>query len=169
MRKLLPVAVIATLLISCQKDETNPNEVNAADKAFLLQTYIAGRAEIDAGSLAVKKTSNPFVRDFGQRIVADYNLAQADLLAVARELGLSLNDTAAIYSESAANLRELSGYSFDTAYVNSRVRTHLVSLNTFQEELNKGNNPYVRYYFFNKYIDKVRAYYQEADSLSRAL
>ena len=46
MRKLLPVVVIATLFIACKKENDNPNEVNATDKNFLAQTYLAAKTEI---------------------------------------------------------------------------------------------------------------------------
>jgi putative membrane protein len=167
MKKVLPVAVIATLLMSCQKDK-NPNEVNAADKAFILQTYMAGKAEIAAGELALVKSANPIVQNFGQRVIADYRMAQSDLVAVAEKLDLSLTDTVATTIQSVSGLGEFTGISFDTAYLGSRTRSHMNTLSIFQEELNNGNNPYVRYYFLNKYIDKIRAYYSEADSLSRS-
>jgi putative membrane protein len=168
MRKLLPV-VIATLLIACKKDNDNPNEVNSTDKNFLIQTYLAAKGEIQAGQLALNKSGNGMVQSFGQRIIADYKAAQTDLIAVANKLNFSLTDTTMIGNRSISYFDELSGYSFDTAYLQSRMQSQLELLRKFQIELNNGNNTYVRYYFLNKYIDKVRAYYQEADSISRAL
>lgn len=167
MRKLLPV-VIATLLIACKKDNDNPNEVNSTDKNFLVQTYLAAKTEIQVGELALNKSGSGIVQNFGQRIIADYRAAQTDLIAVANKLNLSLTDTATIRINSISSLNELNGYSFDTAYLRSRREDQLNLLGHFQDELNSGNNTYIRYYFLNKYIDKVRAYYEEADSISRA-
>jgi putative membrane protein len=167
MRKLLPV-VIATLLIACKKNDRNPNEVNSTDKNFLIQTYLAAKAEIEAGQLALNKSGNAVVQNLGQRIIADYKAAQTDLIAVANKLKFSLSDTATIGSRRITYLNELNGYSFDTAYIQSSMRSQSGLLRNFQDELNNGNNTYVRYYFLNKYIDKVRAYYSEADSISRA-
>lgn len=69
----------------------------------------------------------------------------------------------------ACMLNERNGYSFDTAYMRSRTLSQMNTLNIFQNELNNGNNTYVRYYFLNKYADKIRAYYLEADSILRVL
>jgi predicted outer membrane protein len=168
MRKLLPV-VIATLMIACKKNNDNPNEVNSTDKTFLLQTYLAGKEEIKAGQLAISKTSNAAVKEFGQQIIDGYRMAQSDIVDVANKLNLALTDTVSISTRGSSTLGELSGYSFDTAYIKSRARSQMVMLGIFQNELNNGNNTYVRYYYLNKYIDKVQDYFHKADSLSRAL
>jgi putative membrane protein len=169
MRKLLPVAVVAILMISCSKEKEEPNEVNPTDKAFIVQTYLAGKAEIRAGQLAIDKGSSITVKNFAHQIVADYQLMQSDLIAVANKLNFALTDTATLSAQNISGLAESSGFAFDTAYLGSRARSHLSILSVFQQELNEGNNPYVRYYFLNKYIDKIRGYFREADSLSRAL
>lgn len=168
MRKLLPV-VIATFMIACKKENNNPNTVNATDKNFLIQTYLASKAETQAGRLALNKSNSAIIQNFGQRISIDYDAMQMDIIAVANKLNFALTDTSAISAQSVSNLNELNGYSFDTAYILSRMRTQFNTLNNFQNEMNNGNNTYVRYYFLNKYVDKIRNYYLEADSISRAM
>lgn len=168
MRKVLPL-VIATLMIACKKNKDNPNEVNSTDQTFLIQIYQAGREEIKAGKLAIERASDPAVRRLGQDILAGYQNAQSDVIDVASKLNLSLADTAMVHGQGVGALGEVSTYSFDTAYVRSRTKTQLAILHLFQDELNNGNNPYVRYYFLNRHIDKVRTYLHRADSLSRAL
>lgn len=167
MRKLLPVAMIATLMIACKK-EKNPNEVNPTDKNFIIQTYLASKAEIETGQLALSKSDNPVILDFVQKMIADYQSAQLDLIAVSNKLNFAMTDTVLVKSQNSSGLGEFSGYSFDTAYMSSRAKTQMNMLHLFQDELNNGNNTYVRYYFFNKYIDKVRDYYHQADSISLA-
>jgi putative membrane protein len=168
MRKLLPVAVIATLMIACKK-EKNPNDVNSTDKSFLIETYSAAKAEIKAGQLAMQKGNSPAVQNFGQRIINSYTSVQADIIDVANKLAIALNDTTTIGAQSLLNLNEINGHSFDTAYMQRSAKSNLNTLGVFQNEMNNGNNTYVRYYFLNKYVDMVKAYYQEADSLSRTL
>ena len=168
MRKLLPVVMMATFIISCKKNNDNPNAVNATDKKFLIQTYLASKAEMQAGQLALKK-GNSSVQNFGQRIIADYKNVQSDLIAVANKLNFALTDTVSIEPQAISSLNELNGYSFDTAYTRSSALNQRNTLDIFQNELNNGNNTYLRYYFVNKYVDKIRAYYLEADSLSRSL
>jgi putative membrane protein len=167
MRKLLPV-VIATLMIACKKNNDNPNDVNATDKAFLVQAYQAGREEIKTGQLALNRSNDQAVKTFAQNLIAGYTEAQSDLIAVANKIGFALTDTVSVRAQTISALNDLNGFSFDTAYTASRVRTQMAVLSIYQNELNNGNNTYVRYYFLQKHLDKVRAFFQQADSLSRA-
>lgn len=169
MRKLLPVVMIATFIVACKKNNDNPNAVNATDKSFLTQTYLASKTEIQLGKLALAKTSNPNVQSFGQRIITSYKEMQSELMAVADKINFPISDTAFISGQSATPLIELSAPSFDAAYMRNAASNHRNILDQFQNELSNGNNTYVRYYFLNKYIDKIRAYYIEADSISRRL
>jgi predicted outer membrane protein len=168
MRKLLPVMMMTTFMISCKKNNDNPNAVNSTDKNFIIQTYLASKVQIQAGQLALNK-GNSSVQNFGQKIIAGYKDVQSDLIAVANKLNFSLTDTVSIERQTVSPLNELNGYSFDTAYMRSSALSQRNMLDVFQNELNNGNNTYVRYYFLNKYIDKIKTYYIEADSISRSL
>ena len=168
MRKLLPV-VITTLMIACTKSSDNPNEVNATDKAFLVQAYQAGKEEIRTGQMALSQSANPAIKTLAQNLISGYTDAQSDLLAVASKVGFALTDTFSLRTQTASTLTALSGDSFDTAYAGSRMRSQMKVLSIFQNELNNGNNTYIRYYYFNKYVDQVRKYFSQADSLSKAL
>ncbi len=166
MRKLLPVT-IATLLISCSKDNDNPNAVNSTDKSFIIKTYLATQAEIAAGLLTAAQGSDPLIKDFARRLGDDYKTMQQDLVEVANKVSFALADTFSVSAYSLTGLSDLSGYIFDTTYINSRVRSHSSLLKIFQDEMNNGNNTYVRYYFLHKHLDKVKYHYLKADSISR--
>ena len=168
MRKLLPVVMIATFIVACKKNTDNPNAVNSTDKSFLTQTYLASKAEIQLGKLALNKTGSPTVQSFGQRIMARYKEVQSDLIAVASKINFLLTDTVMISNQTTSALNELNGLAFDMAYMRNVASNQRKTLENFQNELTNGNNTYVRYYFLNKYIDNIRAFYIEADSLSRS-
>jgi predicted outer membrane protein len=166
MRMLLPFVVLTTLSIACNKDDDNPNAVNSSDKNFLIQTFQAARAEIKAGGLALINSNSSVVQNFSQRVITDYRSMQSDIKAVADKINFALTDTVALTIQSANNV---SGYSFDTAYIRSTARNQINLLSIFQNETNTGNNTYVRHYFLNKYVDMIKAYYLEADSIFRTL
>jgi putative membrane protein len=166
MRKLLPV-VITTLLIACSKNTDHPNEINSADRSFIVQTFIAARNEITAGELTTNRSSDPVIKNFARELIADYTMMQEDLIAVVNKIDLALADTVLFAVQAPSALSELSGYAFDTAYMNSRVESHLATLKIFQDEMNNGNNTYLRYYFLHKHMDKVKVYYLKADSIAR--
>jgi|SRR5579875_2087770 len=165
MRRVLPAIMVAFVFMSCKKESLeNPNTVNAADQKFMLQMAKAANAEIHAGNLAVGKSSNPVVQQFGQAVAAKYSMALTDLQDLAHKLNFSLPQPDNEENNFLTN--ELQGYSFDTSYMKSRVQSFALIMDDFKAEVNNGNNPYVRYYYVNKYLDASRAYYLQADSIA---
>lgn len=166
MRKLLPV-MIALSLIACNKNEDNPNTLNDQDKAFLTQVYASNRNEIEAGQIALNTSSKETVRSFASDAVNFYTAAQKDL----RELisKISFNPDTTRIPVQGSLFADLGGYTFDTAYMKSRVLTHRNLLAVYQNQMNEGNHPYVRYYYFNKYFEGIRTNYLKADSIARDL
>ena len=168
MRKVLPVAMMF-ILLSCYKKDVDPNTLNKTDKVFLNQVFVANKAEIEAGQMALRKSSHPLVQQFAISAIDHYSWSQADMNEVLQTIGYALTDTAMVHAQSMATLNSLEGFSFDTAYINSRVKSHEALVRQYQQELNEGNHTYVRYYFLNRNLDQVRKNFYKADSISRVL
>ena len=67
---------------------------NAQDLAFVQLATASGLAEFTEGQIAISKSLNPAVRDFGQQMVTDHTAAGNQLSAIAADkypclLGLS--------------------------------------------------------------------------------
>lgn len=168
MRKVLPVAMMLVLL-SCYKKDVEPNKLNETDKVFLNQIFVANKAEIEAGQMALRNSSHPMVQKFANEVIEHYSLSQADIRDVLQTIGYALTDTTMVQAQSLATLSTMTGYSFDTAYAKSRVVSHQSMLRQYQTELNEGNHTYVRYYFLNRNVDQVRSNFYKADSISNVL
>jgi putative membrane protein len=113
--------IALALLSSCDKDNNDSN-LNSTDQTFMNQAAISNKAEIMAGQLAATKGNSAAVRSFGEWMVTEHGMAQSDLQALASSLGKNLPDTVdAQHQALMARLNSLSGYSFDTAYINSQV------------------------------------------------
>jgi putative membrane protein len=164
--KILIAVMIAAVVIACNKGTEDPNKVNSQDQNFINQAYLFQQTEIVEGQVALNKTSNADVRTFAQRMVTNYRLAQIDLEAVAKKLNYLIDTSAIANSE---ELATLNGSAFDTSYMNKRLRNEQAMLSQFQNELNAGNNTYVRYYYLNKYLDSLVAYQKEAFRINRSL
>lgn len=167
MKRMLPVAMMA-LLLSCNKHDDNPNAVNAVDKQFMIQTYLDNRTEIQSSQMALNLSTNSDVRYFANALFRQSSFAQSDLIAVAKQINFSLTDTASENYQSASTTNGTTGYS-DTGYIRNSARILQSSLRSFQNELNEGNNTYLRHYYLNKYVNGIKDYYLLADSLSRKL
>jgi putative membrane protein len=168
MKKLfLAGSVVAVVLLACKKD--NNNDLNSTDQNFMTQVAIGNNAEIMAGQLAATKATNAGVKAFGQMMATEHGQAQMDLKALAASVGRTVADTVdAEHQALMARLNSITGYSFDTAYINSQVKDHQKTQTIFQMEISDGNNNQVQNYA-TQYLPHIQMHLQKADSLSRSL
>ncbi len=152
------------ILASCYKKDTNPNKLNETDKHFLSTVFKFNKEEIQTGQIALNTSSNQGIRQFARDAINHYSMVQSDLLEVAETVGYTLADTSTLQLHF---ISDLSGSSFDTAYINSRFRTHTSMMKGYQLELNEGNHTYVRHYFLNRNLDGLRSLFYMADSVAR--
>jgi putative membrane protein len=114
---------------------------------FVREAALGNMAEVELGQLAVSKSSNADVKQFGQRMVTDHGKALQDLKAVAVQenfqLPTALDDKHRPVKD---RLEKLSGGDFDRAYVKEMVRDHNEDVRVFQEQALRGTNAAVRDY-----------------------
>lgn len=171
MNKLYFLGSVATLLLfsACKKDNFDPHRINEVDQQFIEQISMANRAEIFKGQMTLSKSSNPSVNAFAHALVADHSAAQQDLQQVADHLGIFLPDSMSVSQQSLIMyLSELSGFPFDTAYMQSQVIDHLQILNLVQLQFNEGNH-YALKGFVIRHLDAFQYHYLKADSVRREL
>ena len=169
MKKILLAASMALIVLaSCKKDDDD-NDINSTDQTFLTQVAIGNKAEIMAGQLASTKGSNAGVKEFGTMMVTEHTQAQTELQSVFSSVGMTMPDSVdAEHQALMTRLNSLTGFAFDTAYINSQVKDHQKTLAVFQSEVSAGKNDNVRNYA-NKYLPHIQMHLQKADSLSTAL
>lgn len=166
-KKFLAFASMAVVLVACDKDDEN--EVNATDREYVRLASISNNAEVQAGQLAAAKGNSAAVKAFGSHMVMEHGMAQTDLKSRASAAGISVADTVdAEHRMIMTYLNTLSGYSFDTAYINSQVKDHQKTIDFFQMEINNGKNQQIRSYA-NQYLPHIQMHFNRADSIRRAL
>jgi len=102
-------------------------------------------------------------------MIQEHTQVQTDLQNLANSLGQTLpNKLTPDDSTLMMRLSALSGFSFDTAYINAQVMDHQKVINVFQNEINAGNNQSVRAYA-NKYLPHIQMHLRMADSLQTTL
>lgn len=110
-------------------------EVTDQDKQFLTKASQGNLDEIKLSELAVTKASNPQVKAFARKMVADHKALGmkmkpfADAWALTPPSGLD-SDHQAIYDK----LSGLSGADFDKEYMNAMEKDHHETLDLFNEE-----------------------------------
>lgn len=115
---------------------------NAADETFLTAAGQGSMAEVAAGKLAASRTTDPTVKAFAARMIAEHSKADEIIAAIAKKNGLTPPAGVGARNEKLIHaLSELDGKTFDTAYIRSQVQAHEKMEQIFQKEISSGSNP----------------------------
>jgi len=164
MKKLLFSLLAISAMVACEKDK-----LNDTDRDFAMQAGYSNSAEIAAGQLAASKGSSAMVRNYGQMMVMDHQMALTELVTIGNEEGLSVPTTPdPAHQALMQRLSTLSGYQFDTAYMNSQIMDHQMAINLFQNEVDNGKRNRVQDYAADK-LPHLRMHLASADSIRAAL
>src|SRR5215813_9151818 len=65
-------------------------KLSAADKNFMMNAAKGGMMEVEMGKMAAQNGQNADVKKFGNRMVTDHSKANGELMALAKEAGVTL-------------------------------------------------------------------------------
>src|SRR5438067_4087488 len=106
------------------------SKLRAADKAFMMNAAKGGMMEDEWGKLAVQNGQNADVKKFGHRMVTDHSKAKSELMALAKEEGVSLPAA-----------KSPGKWKSDKDYMDTMVKDHQADLAEFQKEAQSGTDP----------------------------
>jgi putative membrane protein len=112
------------------------------DKQFLSMAAQSDENEIKLSQLAETKASNPQVKAFAHKMVADHNMLEAKMKPFAT--AWSLTPPAGLDSDHQAaydKLAGLSGADFDKEYINAMAEDHHKALEAFTKEGDTTTDP----------------------------
>ncbi len=101
---------------------------------FVEEASAKGIAEIDAGKLALQKSSSPAVKAFAQQIIDDHTAVNKELAALAKSKNLDVDTEAELINKAKAYaLKQREGQSFDAAFASNQVVAHEKAIELFQK------------------------------------
>ena len=159
---------ILACLISCDKDDENPppTDVSTTDRNFVVLASMGNQAEIQTSQLALTRGTDTAIKSFAQMMIMDHQMATARLDSIASDLGLYVPDSLdAEHVALHAQLDTLSGYAFDSVYINSQVVDHQENIALFQTERDNGTNQRLRDYA-GSLLPHLQMHLQRADSIA---
>jgi len=109
------------------------SKLSAADKAFMMNAAKGGMMEVEWGKLAAQNGQNADVKKFGSRMVTDHSKANSELMALAKEEGVSLPAA-----------KSPGKWKSDKDYMDMMVKDHQADLAEFQKEAQSGTDPDVK-------------------------
>src|SRR5258708_17487775 len=108
-------------------------KMSAADKTFVMNAAKGGMKEVEWGKLAAQNGQNADVKKFGNRMVTDHSKANSELMALAKEEGVSLPAA-----------KSPGKWKSDKDYMDSMVKDHQADLAEFQKQTKSGTDPDVK-------------------------
>jgi len=105
-------------------------KLSAADKTFMMSAAKGGMMEVEWGKLAVQNGQSADVKKFGNRMVTDHSKANSELMALAKEEGVSLPAA-----------KSPGKWKSDKDYMDMMVKDHQQDLGEFQREAQGGTDP----------------------------
>lgn len=118
---------------------------NAQDRTFLVAAHQSNLAEIQAGRAAQQKAITSVVREHGQIFIRDHTRLDANVQAVAKQLGVSLPSAPNEGQRAAlASVAAKSGAAFDAAWLQQQLTSHRQSLALGNTELAQGADATVK-------------------------
>lgn len=109
------------------------SKLSSADKTFMMNAAKGGMMEVEMGKMAAQSGQSADVKKFGNRMVTDHSKANNELMALAKEEGVSL-----------PGAKSAGKWKSDKDYMTDMVKNHQKDLAEFQKEAQSGTDPDVK-------------------------
>jgi len=103
---------------------------SAADKTFMMNAAKGGMMEVELGKMAAQNAQSADVKKFGNRMATDHSKANNELMALAKEEGVTLPAA-----------KSPGKWKSDKDYMDMMVKDHEKDLAEFQKEAQRGTDP----------------------------
>lgn len=101
---------------------------------FIEDAYAKGIAEIEAGKIALQKSTHQEVQTYAKKMIEDHATANKDLRSLASKKSVEVPDDAELMSQAKTYiLKQRDGESFDAAYVNNQIESHKAAIELYED------------------------------------
>ncbi|MCE3282782.1 MAG: hypothetical protein K0Q66_1519 [Chitinophagaceae bacterium] len=124
--------------------QTNNNNVNNSDAAFLNEAHYDGLKEVEAGKVAQAKGQAPEVRNFAGMMVKDHFEMGGKVKALATKKNVALRDTLSADDREKITNAKKTGREFDRAYAAMMVDEHEAAVRKFENAANNAKDAEIK-------------------------
>jgi putative membrane protein len=130
-----------------QTDKSQSSMLSSADQNFITTAAEANLAEIETAKAVESKSTDPAVKDFANRMVADHTEANQKLATVAETAGIKLpTEPSATERNQLDEMQKLSGAKLNATYLDDELQGHKQVISTFEQEIEHGRDQAVKNY-----------------------
>jgi putative membrane protein len=125
-------------------DSSGSSAPNYADQAFVEDTLKGNDAQVQMSQLAQQKASSGDVKEFSQRMIQIHTQLNQQLVPLAKQLDVNQEQKPSKQTKKEiAQLQQLSGPEFDTAYLQAMAKEQEHTLKQFKSE-ESAQNPVIQ-------------------------
>lgn len=153
---------------STDQPATQPNQsrVSAIDRTFMLKAAQGGMAEVELSQVASRRAASNDVKQYAQQMIQDHTQANDTLSQLAQQKGVTLpTKTDAQHQKLKAQLQQMSGRSFDRAYMQAMETDHAKTVALFQSQATQGQDPDLKAFAANL-LPKIQQHWTMARSMT---
>lgn len=141
------------------------SSLTALDTQFIIEAAQGGMAEVRLGEMAVQRATSEEVRRYAQQMVQDHTRANAELMQLAAQKGVTPPTDLGKYEAVMLRLSEIPSASFDQAYMNEAgVNAHTESEVVYLRQVQLGQDADLRA-FATRTLPTVQTHLQMARSM----
>ena len=165
------IAVAGIFTAGCQSmgGGDKSSALSKSDQKFLTASAQDSISEVAVSEMAVKKATNPQVKAFAQRMVADHTAMNDEMKSMARQKGVSIPKRPdEQHAQQSAALSAMNGAEFDKAYMAAQVADHSKTVAKFEDQAKSAKDPEVRA-FASRHAGMMRQHLNEAQRINDSL
>lgn len=166
---LIVIAVSTIFSFGCSKEEAGG--MNSTDEKFMVSAALTDLAETDFATMALSKSETDSVLNFATAMNLDHTANLSTLRdSLARELNYKHLPTTIDTAHMSLKIKisALTGYDFDTAYINGQIRDHQSAIADYNMEIRNGYNKGIKAFAADK-LPMLQMHLDRAKAVAKSL
>ncbi|UXY14448.1 DUF4142 domain-containing protein [Chitiniphilus purpureus] len=160
-------AISADPVTKAPPAKVEPSGVHKMDTDFVAKAGASGLAEVEAGRMALKKTSTDGVRQLANMLIDDHTKANERLNTLAGLKNLSVpSEPGEANRKKLAELEGKSGTAFDEAFLKQQREAHEEAIDLFSKQAKSGKDADLKK-FAAETLPKLQAHLKHVRSLQK--
>lgn len=126
-------------------DRGDRGQFSEKDWKFITEAARGGMAEVELGQLAKDKASDPNIKSFGDKMVADHKKANDELKQIVARKGATLPANLTHHDTRMVDrLQKATGADFDKEYAKAMVKDHETDVKEFEKAAQSADDPDIK-------------------------
>jgi len=153
---------------SSMSKSTGASSLSSSDRNFIMKAAQGGMAEVELGQLASQRASDPQVKQFAERMVADHGKANDQLKQIASSKNVTLpTDVPAAEKRERDRLAKLNGAQFDREYMSHMTSDHKKDTSLFRSAAKSAKDSEIKQ-FASTTLPTLEEHLQMAQSITKS-